>query len=64
MRADTRVDTLRPLLSLQTVWETLGISRAHLYRVLAGGALPSVRIGARRLVHSSDLQAYIDSLRT
>lgn len=38
----------------------LGLSRAMVYPLLMAGALPSVKVGARRLVPMRALQAWLD----
>ncbi len=51
------------LLSLPDVRQRLGgISRAHLYRVIANQALPVVKLGRRSLVKESDLEKLIADL--
>jgi excisionase family DNA binding protein len=49
-------------LRIPEVAEQLGISRAKLYELIAGGDLPSVKIGGCRRVRASDLVAYVDAL--
>lgn len=44
--------------------KALGISRAHLYNLLAAGALPSVKVGRSRRIRAEALRAYLDSLDT
>lgn len=38
----------------------LGISRAKLYLLLDEGALPSIRLGRRRLIRVVDLEAMLE----
>ena len=45
--------------SLTEVAERTGISRATVYRAVASGQLPSVRIGSRRRVRETDLVAFL-----
>lgn len=41
--------------------KVLGVSRAHLYKVLDSGALPFTVVGARdRRISMADLRAYVD----
>jgi excisionase family DNA binding protein len=51
------------LLSIQEVCKRLGVSRMTLHRVMASGALPSVKIGDRRLVEEAELRRYLRTLR-
>ena len=44
--------------------ETLGVSRARLYQLLATGEIGSVKIGASRRVPAVDLEAYVSRLRS
>jgi excisionase family DNA binding protein len=44
--------------------ETLGLSRARLYQLLASGQLGSVKIGASRRVPLVDLEAFVERLRS
>lgn len=43
--------------------ETLGVSRARLYQLLAAGELGSVKIGVSRRIPADDLRAYVSRLR-
>jgi excisionase family DNA binding protein len=54
----------RAALGVKEVMQYLSLSRAHLYRLLAQGAIPSFHIGRRRLVMKSDLDRYIKDIRT
>ena len=47
-------------LSIQETAKSLGISRISAYRYVEAGTIPSVRVGARRLVPVS----YLTSLET
>jgi excisionase family DNA binding protein len=40
----------------------LGISRARLYELMAAGDIPSMKLGARRLIRHDRLVAYLDQL--
>ena len=44
--------------------ETLGVSRARLYQLLATGEIGSVKIGASRRIPAVDLDAYVARLRS
>lgn len=48
------------LISVNDAITYLGIKRSGLYRLINDGAIPSVRIGGRRLLDIHDLDAYID----
>jgi excisionase family DNA binding protein len=50
------------LYRIPEVAEYLNISRSKVYELLKSGQLHSVRIDRTRLVRSSDLQVYVDSL--
>ncbi len=43
--------------------ESLGISRARLYQLMASGELGSVKIGVSRRIPAADLDAYVARLR-
>jgi len=43
------------LLTLEQTTEILGVSRATLYRILSGGALPFVQVGSNRRIDPQDL---------
>jgi excisionase family DNA binding protein len=50
------------LLKVPGVAGSLGISRAKVYELIAGGALTSIKIDGCRRVRATDLRAYVDSL--
>ena len=52
------------LLKVPEVAQRLGISRAKVYELIAGGQLPSVKIGGCRRVRSRDLAAFVNDLPT
>lgn len=43
--------------------ESLGISRARLYQLMAEGQIGSVKVGASRRIAAVDLDRYVDRLR-
>lgn len=47
-------------LSIEQAGEVLGISRAAVYKALARGDLPSLRVGGRRLIPRSAVQALVE----
>lgn len=51
------------LLKPEQVAQTLGISRAKTYSLLASGTIPSFMLGANRRVARRDLEVLIDRLR-
>lgn len=51
-------------LTLEQVAGDLHCSRATVFRLLAAGAFPSVKIGRRRLVDRADLDAYVGTRKT
>jgi len=50
---------LEPLLSVDEAAHVLGISRVSLYRLLAAGDLPRVKVGNRTMVTPGSLREYI-----
>ena len=57
-------DVIDPrLVDIEGTWRALGIKRSSLYALLASGELKSVKIGARRLIKVTDLDAYVASLQ-
>jgi excisionase family DNA binding protein len=57
-RSDTSAEAVT-LISIADACGRLGVSRATLYRLMSSGALPTVRIGARRLIRVADLRDLI-----
>jgi excisionase family DNA binding protein len=51
-------NTDRPL-SLKQAAERLGVSKASITRLVRSGELPTIRVGARRLILPDDLTAFI-----
>lgn len=47
-------------LSLQEASVYSGLSRSSLYRKMNEGELASLKVGARRLIRRSDLDAFLD----
>ena len=45
--------------SIKDAAAALGLSRSTLYKLISDGELPAMRIGGRRLIAASDLQALI-----
>jgi excisionase family DNA binding protein len=62
-QANARASLGRHLLSVREAAEMLGIGHAMVYKLLAAGQLPSVRIGGRRLFDPADLDRFIDERR-
>lgn len=52
------------LLRPQEAADTLGISRARLYQLLADGEIGSVKLGASRRVPAVELDAFVQRLRS
>jgi hypothetical protein len=48
--------------SVPETHQRLRISRAGLYTLFRSGDLPSVKLGARRVVRAGDLRKYLESL--
>lgn len=51
------------LLNLDETAEVLNVSRATLYRLLAAGELPWVRVGSNRRIDPQDLYAFIQAAK-
>lgn len=51
------------LLTPEEAAELLRIGRATLYRLLAAGAIRSIKVGGLRRIAVADLEAYIERLR-
>jgi excisionase family DNA binding protein len=49
----------RAALSIDEAYTYLGIGRAHLYRMMEEGLLPSFHIGRRRLILREDLDKFL-----
>jgi excisionase family DNA binding protein len=55
---------VRPLAySVPDAAEMAGVSRAHLYRAMHVGDLPSVKTGSRRVILHDDLVAWLNAQR-
>lgn len=50
-------------LSVDEAYTYLGIGRAHLYRLMDSGEVPSLHIGRRRLVLRKDLDDFLERLK-
>lgn len=50
------------LLTVEDAAQLLGIGRTHMYELVLGQAVRSVKIGRRRLVVRSSLHDYVDRL--
>ena len=61
-REPCRVAPTTQLMSVTEASQWLGISRASLYRLVRSGAVPSVRIGSRRLFRPDDLAAFVATI--
>jgi excisionase family DNA binding protein len=55
---------LRPLLvDMATAASLLGLSRAAFYPLVMSRAIPSIKLGARRLIAVVDLEAFVERQR-
>ncbi|MGH9229553.1 MAG: helix-turn-helix domain-containing protein [Acidimicrobiales bacterium] len=55
---------VRPLAySVREATEMAGVSRAHLYRAMHVGDLPSVKTGSRRVILHDDLVSWLHAQR-
>lgn len=52
------------LLSVAEAADVLGVSYQKTWRLIYSGALPTVRIGRRRLIAPDDIRAFISAHRT
>lgn len=57
-----RVDSTPRLLTVEAVGDRLSVGRSTVFGLMASGALPSVKVGRRRLVLESVLREYIARL--
>ena len=44
--------------------DSLGVSRARLYQLIAAGEIDSVKVGASRRIPAADLDAFVQRLRS
>lgn len=58
------MENAKSLLRIDQVCDRLQLSRATVYRLLASGDLRNVKVGTARRVTSSDLDSYIEQLRS
>jgi excisionase family DNA binding protein len=49
----------RAALSVDEAFNYIGIGRAHLYRLMDEGEIPSFHIGRRRLILRADLDTFL-----
>ncbi len=59
---DGRTGVPRLLLTPEEAAQALGIGRTKLYRLLADGFLPSIRIGGSRRISTEALDRFVHSL--
>jgi excisionase family DNA binding protein len=52
-----------PLLTISETAAVLGVVRSTVFRLLAEGQLPAVRVGHRRRIRQEDLAAYLEGRR-
>jgi excisionase family DNA binding protein len=60
---DPALEPLEPLMSLEEVGRVLRISERGVYRLLASGELPSLKVGQRTLVEPGQLRQFIATRR-
>lgn len=53
---------MRSLLSIPETAAELGICRASVYKLISAEKLPTVKLGRRRFVRSSDLAQFLEEL--
>jgi len=51
--------TAARLLGMSDAAEALGVSRAFLYRMVKDGAIKAIKLGGRRLVAVSEIDAFV-----
>ena len=56
-------ETAPLLLNVLEAANRLGISKWTIYELMHQGRLPSVKIQSRRFIATSDLEAYVETLR-
>jgi excisionase family DNA binding protein len=54
---------MESLIDVQQATDVLGISEATLYRLIRDGGLPVVRLGARNLFRTEDIEAFVNARR-
>jgi len=62
MKQNTAKDTDTRLLSIQEVCRQLGITHCSVYKQIHSKSLKTVKIGRRRLVRVSELDAFIKAM--
>jgi excisionase family DNA binding protein len=58
---NTQAERTEYLMSPEELAKFLGLGRTHTYRLLATGAIPSVRIGRLRKIRRTDVEQFIDA---
>lgn len=53
---------MKRLLSIEETTAQTGISRAALYKKLKSGELTALKVGARTLIRSEDLETFLEGL--
>ena len=56
-------DSLRPCFTVGEAAQYLRISRALLYQLIRQGRIKTVKIGARTIVRSAELERFLDQLQ-
>ena len=57
-------ENTKVLYTIEDLCDMLRVSRSLVYKALSSGELASVKVGARRLVSSRQLEAYIQLLES
>jgi excisionase family DNA binding protein len=61
MTPSTQAHETEYLMSPEEVRQHLGLGRTYTYRLLATGAIPSVRIGRLRKIRRTDVEQFIEA---
>lgn len=56
---DSAANPTKEFFSVEEIIAKLGIGRTTAYRLIQTGELPSIRIGARRLISAKEFDAFV-----
>lgn len=61
---ETKVEERKEYFSPDEMAEWIGIGRTLAYRLLSSGEIPSYKIGRRRIVSRSDVEAWLEERKS